>query len=245
MASAIVTGGAGYLGAAAARALRDRGATVFVLDRHGEALDRMRTEPGIIAISCDLLDAAATAAAFSQAWGEAGGQVPVLVNAVGRIHSAPLVNLLAADNRKHDPTAWRDVIDANLTTTFISTAEQVDRMVAARTRGVVVNFSSVAASGNAGQAAYSAAKAGIVAATVAWAKELGPVGIRFVAIAPGFIDTPSTHDALSAAALKDWQRRTPLRRLGTADEVAGAVLFAIDNAHLSGRVIELDGGLTL
>ena len=242
---AIVTGGAGHLGAATAFALRDRGATVFIIDRPGEALERIRREPGIVAIACDLLDPVGAGAAFSQAWSEAGGKVPVLVNSVGRIHSAPLVNLLAAENRRHDAASWREVIDSNLTTTFIATAEQVDRMVATRTRGVVVNFSSVAASGNAGQAAYSAAKAGVVAATIAWGKELGPLGIRFVAIAPGFIDTPITHDALSEATLKDWQRRTPLRRLGTSAEVASAVLFAVDNAHFSGRVIELDGGLTL
>ncbi|HZF78144.1 MAG TPA: SDR family oxidoreductase [Acetobacteraceae bacterium] len=245
MGHAIVTGGAGHLGAATAHALRQRGHTVFVIDRPGEALQRIGNEAGIVPIACDLLDPEAASAAFSTAWGMAGAAIPILVNAVGRIHSAPLVNLLAAENRKHDAAIWRDVVDANLTATFISTAEQVDRMVATRTRGVVVNFGSIAASGNAGQAAYSAAKAGIVAATVAWGKELGPFGIRFVAIAPGFIDTPTTHDALSEAALKDWQRRTPLRRLGTATEVADAVLFAVNNAHFSGRVIELDGGLTL
>jgi 3-oxoacyl-[acyl-carrier protein] reductase len=243
--AAIVTGGAGQLGAAIVRALRERGTAVIVLDREGPALDAIGTEPGVTAIACDLTDAAATVDAIAAAWAAAGGAVPVLVNAVGRIHSAPLVNLLGGGDVAQAAAAWRETVEANLTAVFIATSAQVHRMVATRTRGVVVSLSSIAAAGNAGQAAYAAAKAGVNAATLAWAKELGPMGIRFVAVAPGFIDTPSTHAALSEAAVKDWQRRTPLRRLGTAAEIAGAVLFAVDNGHLSGKVLEIDGGLTL
>src|SRR5205085_6223330 len=125
------------------------------------------------------------------------------------------------------------------------TVNVVDRMVSARTRGVVINFSSVAAAGNAGQGAYSAAKAGVNAMTHAWAKELGMLGIRFVSIAPGFIDTPSTRAALRDATLQDWVKRTPLRRLGSVDEVISAVMFAISNEHLTGTNLKIDGGLTI
>jgi 3-oxoacyl-[acyl-carrier protein] reductase len=118
-------------------------------------------------------------------------------------------------------------------------------MVAARTRGVVVSLSSVAAVGNAGQAAYSAAKAGVNAMTLAWAKELGLLGIRFVAVAPGFIDTASTRSALSEEAVKDLVKKTPLRRLGKTSEITSAVLFAINNEYLTGKVLEIDGGMTL
>lgn len=243
--AAIVTGGAGQLGTAIVRALRDRGTTVIVIDRPGPALELIAGEAGVIALTCDLADAEATVAAFAAAWAASEGAVPVLVNAVGRIHSAPLVNLMGSGDIAQAAVSWRETVEANLATVFIATAAQVQRMVATRTRGVIVNLSSIAAAGNAGQAAYAAAKAGVNAATLAWAKELGPMGIRFVAVAPGFIDTPSTHAALTEAAVKDWQRRTPLRRLGTAAEVASAVLFAVDNAHLSGKVLEIDGGLTL
>ena len=241
MGAAIVTGGAGHLGAAIVRALVARGWRVTVLDHPGPALDAIGAEPDVTALPCDLADAAATDGAFDIAW--AGGPVPVLVNAVGRIHSAPLVNPLA--RRRHSAEEWRATLEANLTTVFLATAAQADRMVASRTRGVVVSLSSVAAAGNAGQSAYAAAKAGVNAATLAWAKELGPLGIRFVAVAPGFIDTPSTRAALAESVLKEWQRRIPLRRLGLAEEVAAAVLFAVDNGHLSGKVLEIDGGLTI
>jgi len=93
--------------------------------------------------------------------------------------------------------------------------------------------------------AYSAAKAGVNAMTKAWAKELGIVGIRFVAIAPGFIDAPSTRSALSEPVMSEWIKRTPLRRLGSVEDVVSAVVFAIVNEHLTGKVIEIDGGLSL
>lgn len=236
--TAIVTGGAGFLGRDIVAGLRGAGCRTIVLDRAGTG---GRSEPFI---GCDLTDPGSAETAFGQAW-EAFGPVQILVNAAGAIRNAPLVNPLARGERRHPPALWHETVDANLTSTFLATANQVDRMVATRTRGVVVNISSVAAAGNAGQAAYSAAKAGVNAATLAWAKELGPVGIRFVAVAPGFIDTASTHSALSENAVKDWVRKAPLRRLGRAAEVTETVLFAIKNGYLTGKVLEVDGGLTL
>jgi len=96
-----------------------------------------------------------------------------------------------------------------------------------------------------GQGAYSAAKSGVNAMTKAWAKELGLLGIRFVAVAPGFIDTPSTRAALPEPVMKEWISRTPLRRLGSVEDVIAAVVFAIKNEHLTGKVVEIDGGLSL
>ena len=118
-------------------------------------------------------------------------------------------------------------------------------MAANRIKGVIVNLSSVSAAGNPGQTAYSAAKAGVEAMTAVWARELGPLGIRVVAIAPGFVDTHSTHAALSEEALKEWKRRTPLGRLGTAQEIASTVLFVLENDFISGCTIRVDGGLVI
>jgi 3-oxoacyl-[acyl-carrier protein] reductase len=241
--TAIVTGAAGSLGSAIARGLRDRGCRVVALDRD-TALAAIASETGIDTVACDLLDLAATESCIGEAW-KRNGPVSILVNAVGLIHSAPLVNIAARTDRRHSLEDWRRVIDANLTAVFAATVAVVDRMVAERIRGVVVNFSSVAAAGNAGQGAYSAAKAGVEAMTKAWAKELGILGIRFVAIAPGFIDTASTRAALPGSAIKEWVQRTPLRRLGSVVDVVSAVAFAIDNDHLTGKVIELDGGLSI
>ena len=82
------------------------------------------------------------------------------------------------------------------------------------------------------------------AVTRAWARELAVLGIRFVAVAPGFIDTPSTRAALDEAAMKDWIKRIPLRRLGLVEDVTSAVMFAIADEYVTGKVIEIDGGLT-
>ena len=242
--AAVVTGGAGCLGRAISLGLRAHGCRVVALDRDENGLARLESETGIAGIAGDLADAGAAEQCVGQAWSRVG-PVSILINAVGLIHSAPLLNIAAATNRRHDPAAWRRVIDANLTSVFLATANTVERMVANRTRGVVISLSSVSAAGNPGQSAYSAAKAGVNAITLTWAKELGPLGVRFVAIAPGFIDTPTTRAAVDDVTLKQWISRTPLRRLGTVDDVMSAVLFAIANDHLTGKIIELDGGLTL
>jgi 3-oxoacyl-[acyl-carrier protein] reductase len=238
--TAIVTGGCGFLGRDIVAGLRAEGCKVVILDC---ADDVPSLESDVIRITCDLADPIAAEGAVRRAWDEAG-PIPILVNAVGSIRNAPLVNVTAQGDRRHSFQAWRSTIDANLTSVFLATVNQVDQMVAARTRGVVVSLSSLAATGNAGQAAYSAAKAGVNAMTLAWAKELGLFGIRFVAVAPGFVDTASTHAALSEAALKDLVKRTPLRRLGTPSEITSAVLFAVNNEYLTGKVIEIDGGMT-
>jgi 3-oxoacyl-[acyl-carrier protein] reductase len=242
--TAMVTGGAGSLGKAIALGLRDQGCRVIALDQDDALLAKMASEPGIGTIACDLLDPAATERCIGEAW-ERHGPISILVNAVGYIHSAPLINIAARADRRHGIEAWRRVIDLNLTAVFTATVNVVDRMASTRTHGVVINFSSVAAAGNAGQGAYSAAKAGVEAMTKAWAKELGILGIRFVAIAPGFIDTPSTRAALPESTIKEWVGRTPLRRLGSIEDVLLAVVFAIDNEHLTGKVIEIDGGLSI
>jgi 3-oxoacyl-[acyl-carrier protein] reductase len=242
--TAIVTGAAGSLGGAIALGLRDCGCHVIALDRDNAGLEVIASKKGIHTMTCDLLDASAAERCLSEAC-EQRGPISILINAVGLIHSAPLVNVAARSGRQHSLEAWQRVIDINLTAVFVATVNVVDRMVSSRTRGVVVNFSSVAAAGNAGQGAYSAAKSGVAAMTSAWAKELGPLGIRFVAIAPGFIDTPSTRAALPDPAIQEWTRRTPLRRMGSVQDVISAVLFAITNEHLTGKVIEIDGGLTV
>ena len=90
-----------------------------------------------------------------------------------------------------------------------------------------------------------AAKAGVNAMTVTWSKELGRLGIRCNAIAPGFIDSESTRNALSESIIKHIQSNTPLRRLGKSTEVAKAVVSLIENDFMNGVVLKVDGGLTI
>jgi 3-oxoacyl-[acyl-carrier protein] reductase len=242
--TAIVTGAAGSLGIATVLELRDCGCRVVALDRDKPGLDKLAGETGIHTAVCDLLDARDAERALGDTW-QKYGPISILVNTVGLIYSSPLINIAARTNRRHSLEAWRRVIDINLTAVFVVTANIVDQMVSSRTRGVVVNFSSVSAAGNAGQAAYAAAKAGVIAMTNSWARELGPLGIRFVTIAPGFIDTPSTRAALPDPTIQEWTRRIPLKRMGSVDDVVSAVIFAVTNEHLTGKVVEIDGGLTI
>ena len=106
-------------------------------------------------------------------------------------------------------------------------------------------MSSVCAGGNAGQSAYSASKAGLEALSRVWAKELGPIGIRSVAVAPGFIEGQSTLKAMPIGSINGVINDTPLKMLGSGKDVAGAILLAIENDFMTGNVISVDGGYTL
>ena len=118
-------------------------------------------------------------------------------------------------------------------------------MVKNRTKGVILNISSIAANGNKGQSAYSAAKAGVKALMHAWSKELGPLGIRVLNVSPGFCETESTSNVMPVSVLNEITREIPLKRLGSASEVADVVLMAVKNDYLSGTTIEIDGGLKI
>ena len=232
----VVAGGSGNLGSAIVTDLLRRGARVTVLDRQPP---RAPAEGAAFA-QADAADESAVAAAFASC-----GPVHVLINCTGLIHSEPVINLLDPARRRHGIDSWNAVIRANLTAAFVLGSVAAEHMAATRTKGVIVNFSSIAASGNPGQTAYAAAKAGVEALTKVWARELGPLGVRVVAIAPGFVDTESTHAALNERALDDLKHRTPLRRLGSTAEIAGAVAFALENDFLTGRTIAIDGGLSI
>jgi 3-oxoacyl-[acyl-carrier protein] reductase len=239
----LVAGGAGHLGRAVVDALHDSGARVAVIDR-SPAGAKLFADGGASYHCADAADENEAAPAIEDAVARLGG-LDAFVNCAGLIHSEPLVNLLRPERRRHQIDTWDAVLKANLTAAFILGSLVAERMAMARTRGVIVNISSVAAAGNAGQSAYSAAKAGLEALTASWGKELGLFGIRAVAIAPGFIDTPSTHETLGEGLVKEWTRKTPLRRLGSLQAVTSAVLFAIENEFITGRTIHVDGGLTV
>ena len=241
----IVTGGARGLGRATTDALIGKGAAVTVFDVDARGLEELRQEqPGVTCIACDVSNHAQVVAAMNS-YHDAAGVADVLVNNAGVLHSAPLVSIGPAGVRTHDAADWDRVLAADLSSVFYMTACAVERMVVTRTKGVIVNISSVSAAGNAGQSAYSAAKAGVNALTAVWAKELGPLGIRVVAVAPGFVDTPSTALALSEAQLRETVKRVPMKRLGRPEEIADGVIAVIENDFFNGRVFELDGGLTL
>lgn len=239
---ALVTGGAKGLGRAIAERLDALGATVIVADCNRAALGALPP-----ALTGEYLDVTRPddVRALLSALVEKHGRIDVLVNNAGVIYSEPLVNIMNPDGIMHDYDRFRDALTVNLDSVFIMTSAAVEQMVTRRTKGVIVNISSISACGNEGQTAYSAAKAAVNAMTVTWSKELGRLGIRCNAVAPGFIGTESTRHALSEPTLKHIQDNTPLRRLGKAEEVAHAVAAVIENDFINGVILDVNGGLTI
>lgn len=225
--------------------LIERGASVTVFDLDARGLAELKEScGGTNCVECDVSNHEQVAAATLK-YNEEFGAPDVLINNAGVLYSAPLVRFTPSGIERHDPAAWNRVLAADLSSVFYMTSCVVERMVAARTKGVVVNISSVSAAGNAGQSAYSAAKAGVNALTATWAKELSPMGIRVVAVAPGFTGTESTQQALSEGVLRETVKKVLLRRLGEPAEIADGVLFVIENDFFNGKALELDGGLIL
>ncbi|MBS1142605.1 MAG: fabG [Proteobacteria bacterium] len=242
----LITGGGSGIGRFLAEQLLNASAEVGVLERDVARCDELRAASGgrIQTWLCDVSDPDAVDATLQSVF-DSGFDPDVLINNAGIIHSEPLVNMLSRSDRAHSRESWRRVMAADLDSVFFVTSRVVDRMLAKRRKGVVISISSIAAQGNAGQSAYSAAKAGVNALTRTWAKELGGLGLRFAAIAPGFIDTPSTRAALSEANLTRLQQQIPLRRLGDLESIYLAARHIIENDYLTGTVLEVDGGLVI
>jgi 3-oxoacyl-[acyl-carrier protein] reductase len=198
----------------------------------------------VTCVECDVSDHERVINATGQ-YHEKFGAADVLINNAGILYSEPLIRITAEGVARHDPATWNKVLAADLSSVFYMTSCIVEKMITTRTRGVIVNIGSVSAAGNPGASAYSAAKAGVNALTGSWAKELSPMGIRVVAVAPGFTETESTKEAVSETALRETIKRVPLRRLGRPEEIAAGVLFVIQNDFFNGKVLELDGGLII
>lgn len=139
---------------------------------------------------------------------------------------------------------FQSVIDVNLTGVFLCGREAAVHMIESGSKGVIVNMSSIARGGNMGQTNYSAAKAGVVAMTTTWARELGRHGIRVGAIAPGVIRTAMT-DAMKPEMRDRLEKMKPVGRLGEAEEIAHTAKYIFENDFFTGRVVEIDGGLSM
>ena len=239
---ALVTGGAKGLGLAIANHLNECGATVLVADLDTGALSNMPEE--IETYSFDVSNPLDVSANIEMIVSR-HKRINVLINNAGVIYSEPMLNIMNPAKMMHDYDKFRTCIKANLDSVFVMTSAVVEQMALSRTKGVIINVSSISAYGNEGQVAYSAAKAGVNAMTVTLSKELGLWGIRCNAVAPGFIATDSTHRALTESIIKHIKSNTPLRRLGQANEVAQAVESLITNDFLNGVILDVNGGLTI
>lgn len=236
---ALITGGSRGIGKACAKELAKAGFDIAVIYAGNEAaanetvteLKAMNVEAE--AYKCDVSDAESVNECVAKVM-EKFGRIDVLVNNAGITRD----NLMLRMN--HDD--WNAVINTNLTGAFNMTKPIVKIMMKQRS-GSIVNMSSiVGVMGNAGQANYSAAKAGLIGFTKSLAKELGSRNIRVNAIAPGFIKT----DMTKGLDIDSFAEHIPLKRLGEAEDIAVTVKFlAVDGKYVTGQVIGVDGGLVV
>lgn len=239
--SIIITGGASGLGRLLAERLTQAGAFVGILDIDAEALDRLPVGVCVYSRECDVSNPAQVSEQI-QSFFIRQGRLDVLVNNAGIVRSSPLVPLTKDCDDRALVNEWDQVIRSNLSSAFYAGRVAARCMLAKRTKGLILNVTSVCAAGNAGQSAYSAAKAGLSALTVVWAKELGPLGIRVAGAAPGYASTETTINAMSPERLAEVRSRTPLRRLADPGEVVDAMLYVIQADFFHGRILEVDGG---
>jgi 3-oxoacyl-[acyl-carrier protein] reductase len=244
---AVVTGAGRGIGAAAAAKFVSLGARVAAIDLSLDDLSRTIRDAGwsqsqARAYSCDVSDEAAVGETFARIAADFGA-LDILFNNAGITRDALL---LKVDDgkvvRRMSLEQWQRVIDVNLTGVFLCGREAATHMVQFAKGGVLINVSSISRVGNVGQTNYTAAKAGVAAMTVVWAKELARYGIRAGSIAPGMTRTEMTA-SMKPEALENLARAIPLRRCAEVEEIVHAAVFIAENEYFSGRCIEVDGGL--
>lgn len=244
----VITGAGQGIGRAIAENLAGDGVQLALFDLQDEGLAVTRAACEALGATVhtyrvNVANEAQVDAAMADAARDMGG-LDGLVNNAGITRDALLLKV--RDGQLVDRMSlaqWQAVIDVNLTGVFLCGRAAAEHMLRSG-GGVIVNISSIAREGNVGQSNYSAAKAGVAAMTVTWARELARYGIRCGAVAPGFARTEMVA-AIRPEVLDKLIAPVPLRRLGEATEIAGAVRFIFDNGYFTGRCIEVDGGLRL
>jgi 3-oxoacyl-[acyl-carrier protein] reductase len=243
----VITGGAQGLGRAMATHLAGKGVIPVLIDLNQEVLNEavdlcIEAGSSAHAFVANVADEQSVIEVFGQIKDQLG-RIDGLVNNAGITRDALFIKVEEGEVVKRmSLEQWQQVIDVNLTGSFLCGREAATKMIEGGNPGVIINISSISRSGNMGQTNYSASKAGVVAMTVAWASELARYGIRTGAIAPGFIATDMVMSMKEEARTK-MTAGIPLKRLGEPDEIAQAVSFILENDYFSGRVIEVDGAL--
>lgn len=238
----VITGGAAGIGKAAVEKFAREGAAVTIWDVNevqGKELELILLHEGFVAKFSKVNTAKydevehATRDVIHQF-----GRIDVLINNAGITRDASLQKMTAEN--------WQQVLDVNLTGVFNCTKAISANMIE-HNSGAIINTSSIVGLyGNYGQSNYAATKSGVIGLTKTWARELGKHNIRVNAVAPGFIATDMIA-TIPAKVIESMTAKVPLRKLGSADDVANLYCFLAsdDAAFISGAVISVDGGLTI
>lgn len=237
--TALVTGASGGIGAGIARALHAQGAVVALSGTRREALDALAVELGerVHVLPADLSQAEAASELIAAAEATMGS-VGILVNNAGLTKDGLALRMSDAD--------WEKVMDVDLAAPFRLSRAALKFMLRRRA-GRIINIGSVVGStGNAGQANYAAAKAGLIGLTKALAQEVASRGITVNLVAPGFIATAMT-DVLNDVQKSDLAAKIPLGRLGTPADIATAVVYlaAEESGWVTGATLHINGGMTM
>ncbi|MCW2857973.1 MAG: 3-hydroxy-2-methylbutyryl-CoA dehydrogenase [Marmoricola sp.] len=249
--SAIVTGGASGIGAAAARQLAAKGAVVVIADLNAEAGEALAKEIGGAFVTVDVTNteqiqtAVNTAVELAPLW--------ALVNSAGIGWAQRTIGRDGNPDSAHNLDAFKKVISINLIGTFdavrlAATAMSLNEPNESGERGAIVNMASVAAfDGQIGQASYSASKGGVVGMTLPVARDLSAAGIRLNTIAPGLIDTPIYGEGPESEAFKANLGQNVLfpKRLGQASELASMVVELVTNSYMNAETVRVDGGIRM
>lgn len=240
---ALVTGASRGIGREIAKKFAEQGANVAFTYlssvEKGQALEAELAAYGIKAkgYRSDASDYAAAEQLVTDVVSDFG-VLDILINNAGITRDTLLMRM--------SEEQWDEVLRVNLKSVFNLTKAATKPMMRAK-QGSIINITSVVGlMGNAGQANYSASKAGILGFTKSVAKELGSRNIRSNAIAPGFIETEMTGE-LNEKALEDWLKNIPLKRAGQGDEVANACVFLGSDMskYITGQVLQVDGGMLM
>ena len=241
--TALVTGAARGIGKALALRFAEEGANIaftdLVIDENGEATRQEIEAKGVkcLAYASNAADFAETEEIVKKIHADFG-QIDILVNNAGITKDGLMLRMSEAQ--------WDAVINVNLKSAFNFIHACLPIMMRQR-GGSIINMSSVVGvHGNAGQANYSASKAGMIALAKSVAQEMGSRGVRANSIAPGFIETAMTHQ-LPEDVRKDWMQKIPPRRGGQAEDVANVAVFLASDlsSYVTGQVIQVDGGMNM
>jgi len=245
----VVTGGGQGLGRTIALSFAKNGANIALIDLNEEQLEESvalinATGVQVKYYLANVTNEEQVESTFKKINEDFNG-IDGLINNAGILRDGMFVK--AKDGqviKKMSLENFQSVIDVNLTGVFLCGREAAVQMIESGKKGVIVNMSSIARGGNIGQTNYAASKAGVVAMTTTWARELGRHGIRVGAIAPGVIRTAMT-DAMKPEMRDRLEKMKPVGRLGEPEEIAHTAKYIFENEFFTGRVVEIDGGLCM